>query len=260
MADGIDKTTNQSTQVAFRIIEEMAQVGEGMRLTDIARRLEMPKARIYRFLQTLVAIGYVAQDPQTERYRLTIKLYHLGQAVADSTELITVARPEMIRLRDATGQTTTLSVLEERGMRVIDIVRMETPVQIVTKPGALLPFHATAQGKLALAFGPARLWDVVRAGPLEAVTPDTNTDLAVLEREIVRVRAQGWAVAPSGLLPGVNAISAPILDATAAMIGSINIAGPLQTVRPEPDEAQVAAVTGAGRIISVSLGCTEYVG
>ena len=260
MAEGIDKTANQSTQVAFQIIEVMAAAGETMRVTDLARQLGMPKARIYRFLQTLVAIGYVVQDTETERYRLTLKLFHLGQAIADGTQLITVARPELIRLRDATGQTTTLSVLEEQGMRVIDIVRTDSPVQIVTKPGALLAFHASAQGKLALAFGPARLWEVVRAAPLEAVTADTKTDLAALEREIVQVRKQGWAVAPSELLPGVNAISAPILDAANQMIGSINIAGPVQTVRPKPDAAQLSAVRGAGRTISVSLGCTEYVG
>ncbi|MGX1307278.1 DNA-binding IclR family transcriptional regulator [Amorphus suaedae] len=260
MAEGIDKTANQSTQVAFRIIEVMAAAGETMRVTDLARQLGMPKARIYRFLQTLVSIGYVVQDTETERYRLTLKLFHLGQAIADGTQLITVARPELIRLRDATGQTTTLSVLEEQGMRVIDIVRTESPVQIITKPGALLGFHASAQGKLALAFGPARLWDVVRAGPLEAVTASTKTDLAVLEREIVQVRKQGWAVAPSELLPGVNAISAPILDAANQMVGSINIAGSVQTIRPDPDAAQISAVRGAGQTISVSLGCTEYVG
>lgn len=260
MVERIDKSANQSTQVAFQIIEVMAAAGETMRVTDLARQLGMPKARIYRFLQTLVAIGYVVQDAETERYRLTLKLFHLGQAIADGTQLITVARPELIRLRDVTGQTTTLSVLEEQGMRVIDIVRTDSPVQIVTKPGALLAFHASAQGKLALAFGPARLWDIVRAGPLEAVTAATKTDLAQLEGEIAQVRTQGWAVAPSEILPGVNAISAPILDAAHTMIGSINIAGPVQTVRPEPDAAQLAAVLGAGRTISISLGCTEYVG
>lgn len=260
MADGIDKTANQSTQVAFQIIEVMAAGGESMRVTDLARQLGMPKARIYRFLQTLVAIGYVIQDPETERYRLTLKLFHLGQAIADGTQLITVARPELIRLRDLTGQTVTLSVLEEQGMRVIDIVRMESPVQIVTKPGALLDFHASAQGKLALAFGPARLWDVVRGAALHAYTGNTITDIAALEREVGEVRTRGWAVAPSEVLPGVNAVSAPILDANNTLVGSINIAGPVQTIRPKPDAAQITAVLGAGRTISVSLGCTEYFG
>ena len=76
MVERIDKSANQSTQVAFQIIEVMAAAGETMRVTDLARQLGMPKARIYRFLQTLVAIGYVVQDAETERYRLTLKLFH----------------------------------------------------------------------------------------------------------------------------------------------------------------------------------------
>lgn len=260
MAEELDKSGNQSTQVAFRVIEEMVNLAEGVGVTDLARRLGMPKSRIYRFLQTLSSLGYVEQDAVTERYRLTLKLYHLGQALADSTELTTVARPVMIRLRDEVGHTTTLSVIEEEGMRVIDIVRVETPVQIVTRPGALLGFHASAQGKLALAFGKPALWDVVRGRPLERFTYQTNTDLGALEREVALVRERGWAVAPEETLPGVNALSAPIFDASNAMIGTITIVGSVQTLLPEPDADQVAAVRTAARSISVSLGCTEHIG
>ena len=258
MAESLDKSGNQSTQVAFRIIEEMAALGEGVRVTDLARRLGMPKPRIYRFLQTLIAIGYIRQDPETERYWLTLKLFHVGQAIADSTQMISVARPWLIRLRDDTGLTTTLSVVEDAGMRVIDIVRMETPVQIVTKPGALLAFHASAQGKLALAFGKPRYWAWTRAHPLEALTTYTNTDMARLEDEIARVRRQGWAAAPEETLPGVNAVSAPIFDVSNEMIGSITIVGSVQTLLPEPSPEHVAAVRAAGKSISLSLGCTEY--
>ncbi|MBZ8132430.1 IclR family transcriptional regulator [Afifella sp. IM 167] len=260
MAEQLDKSSNQSTQVAFRIIEEMAPLGEGIRLTDLARRLGMPKPRIYRFLQTLVSIGYVEQDPETERYSLTLKLFHLGQAIADGTQLLTVARPIMIRLRDALHLTTTLSLLEADGMRVVDIVRVETPVQIVTKPGALLNFHASAQGKLALAFGAPDLWEQVRKGPLARLTDDTNTDVARLQAEVAEVRRRGWAAAPGEVLPGVNALSAPIYDATNAMIGALNIVGSVQSILPEPDPSQIEALRDAARSISINLGCTEYIG
>lgn len=258
MAEQLDKTANQSTQVAFRIIEEMAPLGEGIRVTDLARRLGMPKPRIYRFLQTLVSIGYVQQDPESERYRLTLKLFHLGQAVADGTQLVSIARPVMVRLRDLTGLTTTLSLVEDAGMRVIDIVRMETPVQIVTKPGALLDFHASAQGKLALVFGKPAYWDHVRSHPLNAYTSRTNTDLATLEKELAAVRTRGWATASEETLPGVNAISAPIFDATNTMVATITAVGSVQAILPEPEEAQIAAVMDAARSISTNLGCTEY--
>jgi DNA-binding IclR family transcriptional regulator len=258
MSETGEKFANQSTQVAFRIIEEMAPLNEGIRLTDLARRLDMPKARVYRFLQALLASGYVRQDPETERYRLTLKLFHIGQAVADGTQLLSIARPVMVALRNKVGETTTLSVPEASGMRVVDIVRTETPVQIVTKPGAVLAFHASAQGKLALAFGPKAIWDHVRAHPLEALTAKTNTDVATLEAEVAKARQRFWAVAPEESLPGVNALSAPIFDSTNDMVATITIAGSVQTIKVEPDQEQVEAVLAAARTISQHLGCTEY--
>ncbi|GHF46303.1 IclR family transcriptional regulator [Seohaeicola zhoushanensis] len=241
-------TTNQSTVAAFRILEEMATHAEPSRVTDLANALEMPRARIYRYLQTLVSLGYVRQDPVTERYRLTLKLFHLGQAIADATQLTSVARPIMAALRDAIGQTVTLSLPEPEGMRVMDIVRIETPVQIVTRPGALLPFRTSAQGKLALAFGRPELLAQVDVGEL----PER------LAQEVAKARETGWAVAPEEALPGVNAISAPIFDIEGRFAATITIVGSVQDIKPEPAEAFVAAVTRAAREITADLGCMEY--
>jgi len=258
MSAPLDKSQNQSTQVAFLIIEEMSKVSESMRLTDLARRLDIPKARVYRFLQTLVQLGYVVQDDTDDRYRLTLKLFHLGQAVADGTQLTSVARPVMVRLRDALEQTTTLSIPEAQGMRVVDIVRVDSPVQIITKPGALLGFHASAQGKLALAFGRPQYWEAVTGKPMTRLTASTNTDEAVLRDQVSQAKQRGWAVAPEETLAGVNALSAPIFDVANSFTATITIAGSVQDIRPEPDPSQVREVCAAARAISTSLGCTEY--
>ena len=234
-------TTNQSTVAAFAILEEMARRADPSRVTDLANTLGMPRARIYRYLQTLVTLGYVRQDPVSERYRLTLKLFHIGQAIADSTQLTSVARPVMAALRDAVGQTVTLSIPEEAGMRVIDIVRVDSPVQIVTKPGALLAFATSAQGKIALAWGRGAL----------------PTD-ARLTKETARARQTGWAVAPEETLSGVNAISAPIFDIEGRFAATITIAGSVQDITPEPAQTHIAAVTQAAREISNDLGCMEY--
>jgi len=253
----LNKSVNQSTQVAFLIIEEMAAVGEPVELSALARRLGMPKPRVHRFLRTLLSVGYVLQDPVSERYRLSLKLFHLGQAVADQTVLLTEARPLMVQLRDATNQTTTLSIIEAVGMRVLDIVRADSPVQIVTRPGALLDFHSSAQGKLALAFGPADAWNVVHAGPLKQWTPLTNTKLSDLVAQVDGVRAQGWAEAPEETLSGVNALSAPVFDATKTLAATITIAGPMAAIPSPPKPEQVKAVRRAAMTISNNLGYTE---
>ena len=249
---------NQSTQVAFRIIEEMAASGEPHRVTELAQRLALPKARVFRYLRTLVSLGYVQQDEARERYRLTLKLFHLGQAVADATKLLTEARPIMLRLRDRTSQTVTLSRVEDEGMRVLDIVRVASPVEIVTRPGALLDFHCSAQGKVALAFGPDRLWHMVRRRRLRPWTEKTNTDPGVLAGEIEEVRRRGWAVAPEEVLPGVNALSAPVFGQNGLLDATLTIAGSVQFVPPCPEQSQIDAVLEAARTLSRNLGFAEY--
>lgn len=251
-------TTNQSTIAAFAIIEEMAKHSEDLRLTDLAASLGMPRARVYRYLQTLAALGYVRQDPASERYRLTLKLFHIGQAVADGTQLTSAARPLMQSLCEAVAQTVTLAIPEETGMRVLDIFRVDTLVQIVTKPGAVLPLHNSAQGKLALAFGPASYLERIEAGLAQGDPALARIDETRLRQEIATVRGQGWATAPEEILRGVNAVAAPIFDINGRFTATLSVVGSVEEIKPDPAEHYVAAVKNAARQVSAELGCMEY--
>lgn len=249
----LDKSVNQSTQMAFMVIEVMAEIGQPVGLSDLARRLGVSKVRVFRFLRTLLSIGYVLQDPETEKYRLSYKLYHLGQALADSTDILREARPVMVELRDATGFTVSFSQMEETGMRILDMVRTEQPVVIVTRPGALLDFHASAQGKIALAFGDARLDDAA----LRRWTSETTTDRAAVEAEIRAVRERGWADAPNQTLQGVTAVSAPVFDMKGAFVATLTIAGPTSTIGSPPEPRLIEALSAAARKISANLGNSD---
>lgn len=250
----LDKSVNQSTQMAFMVIEVMADIGGPVGLTDLARRIGAPKVRVFRFLRTLLSLGYVLQDAETEKYRLSYKLYHLGQALADSTDILREARPVMVELRDATGFTVSFSQMERDGMRILDMVRTEQPVVIVTRPGALLDFHASAQGKIALAFGGARL----SAEALRRWTSETSTDRAAVEAEVTQVRARGWADAPNQTLEGVTAVSAPVFDMNRDFLATLTIAGPTNTIGTPPEPRYVEALTAAARKISKNLGNTDH--
>lgn len=249
----LDKSVNQSTQMAFMVIEVMAEIGQPVGLSDLARRIGVSKVRVFRFLRTLLSLGYVLQDPETEKYRLSYKLYHLGQALADSTDILREARPVMVELRDATGFTVSFSQMEHGGMRILDMVRTEQPVVIVTRPGALLDFHASAQGKIALAFGGAQLAGTA----LRQWTSETSTDRSAVEAEVAEVRARGWADAPNQTLQGVTAVSAPVFDMTGDFVATLTIAGPTNTIGTPPDPRYVEALTSAARKISRNLGNTD---
>jgi len=135
------------------------------------------------------------------------------------------------------------------------MVRTEQPVVIVTRPGALLDFHASAQGKIALAFGGARLG----ATDLRRWTSETSTDRAVIEKEVETVRAQGWAEAPNQTLQGETAVSAPVFDMKDAFIATLTIAGPTNTIGSPPTPRYVDALAAAARKISRNLGNTDQI-
>ena len=246
----LDKTVNQSTQIAFMVIEVMAEIGQPVGLSDLARRMGVPKVRVFRFLRTLLSLGYVLQDAESEKYRLSYKLYHLGQALADSTDILREARPVMVELRDATGFTVSFSQMEPTGMRILDMVRTEQPVVIVTRPGALLDFHASAQGKIGLAFGGAKLGSEA----LRQWTSETPTDPAAVAAEVEEAYKRGWAEAPNQTLAGVTAVAAPVFDMTGDFVATLTIAGPTNTIGSPPSPAYVEALTAAARKISKNLG------
>lgn len=253
MTLALDKSANQSVQVAFLLIETMAEIGEPVSVSDLARRLGIEKVRAFRYLRTLVSLGYAVQEPETERYRLSLKLYHLAQALADSTVLLREARPILLALRDATGFTVTLSQVEAEGMRILDMVRTAHPVEIVTRPGAMLDFHASAQGKVALAFaGEAGLRRL--RGPLREWTPQTQTDPEALAAELAEVRARGWADAPGQVLPGVNALSCPVFDMGGRIAATVTLAGPTSLLRSPPEAAVLKRLKAAAAALSEILG------
>lgn len=240
--------------LTLRLLEFLAHSDGARGVTEIAKALGTTKARTYRHLRTLAKQGYVVQDEETEKYQVGIGLWLVGRAAAEQFNFLAATRRVMRPLRDQLGHTVTISVLQPDGMLVSDMLRASSPFEIGTKPGSLFPFHASAQGKLALAFGSPELRERVLAGPLEALTARTTTDPKALERELDAARARGWAVAPGQIIRGVNALGAPIFDHQGRLVGTIAIVDSVQYIGADPTREQIAAVVGAAREASTTLG------
>src|SRR5271165_6171498 len=167
----------EAVVTTLNIIEHMAQARGPVGVSELASAIDIPKPRIYRHLRTLVSRGYVMQEPQSEKYGLTMRLSHIGQAIADQTEFHVELRSVMPALRDRVRQTVVVGQIEDDGVRVVDILRHRSAVEISSRPGTLFDFHCTAQGKVALAFGPPRLWKRLQRAPLRKWTDATRTDM-----------------------------------------------------------------------------------
>ncbi|MGH8135417.1 MAG: IclR family transcriptional regulator [Steroidobacteraceae bacterium] len=246
-----------SVVTTLDIIEHMAKARGPVGISELALAVGMPKPRIYRHLRTLLSRGYVSQQPQGDKYRLTLRLSHIACAIAEQTEFQVEARLVMPALRERAGQSVAIGQIEDDGVRVIDILPHRSAVEISSRPGTLFDFHCTAQGKVALAFGPPGLWQKLQRAPLRRWTDATITDLDRLKAEIDRVRKRGWAVAPGEIMGGINALAAPIFDSGGALAGTIGILGSIHNLAPRPAPGLLAAVLDAAAELSRRLGFRE---
>lgn len=245
----------QAVVFALNILEFMARQSEAIGVTDLATAFGTTKSRIFRHLRTLLLQGYIVQD-DAGRYKVGTRLVALGNSVMRNFDLVQVSAATMRALRDRVGSSVVLCHSEDEGVRVLSVVQGQgqSQIEITVRPGSLMGFHASAQGKVSLAFGQPELLARLLSKPLVAHSPQTIVDAAQLKDELAKVRRQGWASAPNQAVTGLNAVAAPLFDAAGVLIGTLAVVDSVQFLPEPPPPALLQQLTGAAQAISASLG------
>jgi DNA-binding IclR family transcriptional regulator len=244
----------QSVIFALNTLEHLAHSRSAIGVSDLARAFDTTKSRMHRHLQTLVKAGYIVREEDTERYRISTRMMSLGQAISANFDLSAAAGAAMRRLRESLGSSVVVSQPEVDGVRVLGLVQGKSQLEIGVRPGAVLAFHNSAQGKIALAFGDAGLLGDVLLHELPMSTPYTIVDPGKLATEIELVRKRGWADAPNESMIGLNALAAPVFDSLGKLAGAIAIVDSIQFVAENPTPEQVQGVIQAANETSANLG------
>ncbi len=223
---------------------------EDVGTNELARRTGINASTVSRLLATLAARGFVRHVEETGRYQLGPRLVQLGSAALAGLDLRELARPALTSLAAATGETATLSVPGEPDAITIDFVQSSSSVQSVARVGRPSVAHATATGKVALAFGVADL----PSGTLRSYTERTITNGKTLAAELSQVRERGVAQALREREDDLNAVAAPVFGARGELVAIVGVQGPASRF----DEAAVrrasATLLRSVRELSVSLG------
>jgi len=253
-ADTKSQNNIESVMLTLRILESLAASHDDKGVTQLARELGSTKARIFRHLQTLRNLGYVVQNPQTEKNGVGARLYVLGQLAAERFNVVGAVRPAMERLRDQVHETTVFSTILDRQVTILSLLKGANPIEIGLRLGSIFDLHATAQGKIALAYGPPAVLDSFLKQKLARHTPHTVTDPERLRAELQAVRGRGWATAPEETLIGINALAAPVLGDGGKLVGALAIVGSIQHIPAAPPRDQIDAVVSAARLASQNVG------
>lgn len=248
------KAATGTVDLSLYLLEYLVASRKPVGVTDLAKVFETSKPTIYRHIQALVKHGFARQDEETNRYEAGIKLLVLGETLRERFNILSAARNEMSLLREATGQAISLSALVNDEVITLELLQGRTVVEFGVKPGTKMDFHATAHGKVALAFGPPRLLENLCMQPLKSWTTGTIKTPLALRKAIKLVHKYGWATAANEIVGGVNAIAAPIFDHREQYAGAIAIIGSTSLIAAKPKTEFIDLVTRAANEVSRALG------
>jgi IclR family acetate operon transcriptional repressor len=233
---------------ALSLLDELSESEEGLGVNELARRIGVNASTASRLLATLESAGMVQRDGQGP-YRLGLTLVTLAERVLARLDLGTLARPVLIDLMEQTGETATLSLPGEREAMTVDSVPSRSSVVSMARLGRPSVSHATAVGKVMLAFGGGPL---PRERDLVALTDRTITDRAALEAAIALVRDRGYATVFGEREAEVNAIAAPVWGRGGVLAAIVGIQGPAARLE-DPTRVLTPLLDGASAL-SRALG------
>ena len=243
----------QSVDRAVAILDLLAERSEAG-VTEIAAAIGVHKSTASRLLASLEAGRLVEQTTHRGSFRLGSGLMRLAAPVAGRMDVTREGLPVLQALAAEVGETVNLAVL--RGTDVVNLEQVRGPATITTVNwvGQPTPLHATSGGKVLLAALAPEELAAFLARPLPRFTPQTITEAPALERELARVREQGYATTTEELEQGLDAVAAPVREASGRVVAAISVSGPVYRFDAARMAEVAPAVVAAAADLSRRLG------
>lgn len=186
------KYLNRSVERVVSMLNELQEATVPMSLVDIHRAIDMPKATAFRYLWTLQKHRYVERDSDG---LYVLGLGFVGMQSRDLDVLKERARPWLERLRDETGETTNLGVLDGNSIRYVEVAESVRTVRMSSPPGSRDPLYCTALGKAIAAQLPeGQVRELLAQTEMTPRTHKTITNIDDYLSQLETVRKDGYAI------------------------------------------------------------------
>lgn len=219
-----EKYSANSLVRGLEIIKLFNEEQPSLSLSEIAKQLGVSRTVPYRLLFTLQNMGYLSQDEHTKRYSLTPKVLELGFSYLNSLKFPEIAQPYMETLRDEIGASCHLSILDGQEVVYVGSAPIRGVSAVNVNIGLRLPAHATANGKLLLAYQPKeRLMQMFHVSNLTPYTDKTLTTPGEFQQQLETIRQNGYSMTSGEFHPGISSVAAPIFGRTGEVVAALNV-------------------------------------
>jgi len=239
---------------AIQVLLCLAEADQPLRLSEICRRVGLPKTTVFRYLYTLQVCGLVAHDPERDLYQPGLRLWELGQATREQIDTRAAAVSHMEALRDRFNETVNLGILAGHEVVYLEIVESRHSLRMLAALGGRDPLYSTALGKALLAFLPEEHWAAHLPPTLIPRTLRTLTTMEALKRDLIETRARGFSVDRGENEEGACCIGAPIFDQRGRVVAAVSLSAPDSRIGPALEQEMADAIKQTATEISLRLG------
>ncbi|MFW5846040.1 MAG: IclR family transcriptional regulator [Planctomycetota bacterium] len=238
---------------SIALLRILAEAPQPLGLTELAQQAGVAKNMVYRACRTLIDHGWVAVEGEPPRYRLTLAPFQLFARPLERTQLTTAVHAPLQDLATRCGETAYCAVRDGDRAVHVQVIDGPGPIRVAGGIGSGFPLHATAQGKVLLAWDPDARATLPRR--LARLTAATITTRAGLEAACAHIRTQGWAANREEFAAGLIGCAAPVLDRSGNCIAALGVFATTATVDEERLQQAIApAVMAAAGTVSAALG------
>jgi DNA-binding IclR family transcriptional regulator len=243
-----------SVQRCLRLLSLFAQALDGLSASEVAKKSGLPVSTVHRFLVNLENAGFLTYSSDG-KYHLGISSFSIGHAALAQLDIRRLSYPYLQALNQTTRETIHLTV--RHGLSAVYVEKLDSPekLRIFSHIGGSVPLYCTAVGKVMLAYLPqGELEATLRQMDLRPLTSNTVSDLPELERNLQRVRKNGYAFDLEEHEAHIRCVAAPIWNPDGVVNASLSLTAPVVRMPLPRLRKLVPLIQEAGLQISRDLG------
>lgn len=230
-------------------------------VTEVAKELRVNKSTAYRILETLMCFDMVIQDPVTSKYKLGPGILRLSVQFVKGLNIISIAKPFMVRLVNETGESSHLCMLSNDNAVVIEQIITDSRLTVNARIGYAEPIYCSSVGKCLLAFcDRQKREDIISGIDFVKYTKNTIADRESLIDELDRIVQNGYAVDDGEISEDVICIAAPVYSHNGEVRYSVGVSGPKSRIKGKKIQILAEKIINTADRISEQLGYIGYTG
>ncbi|MGO4546041.1 IclR family transcriptional regulator [Paenibacillus sp. 2TAB23] len=227
----------QSLEIAFSILKCFKEAKAPLSVSEVSKRMDMPKNKIHKYLVSFTRVGALIQNKKDSTYAMGPSLIELGLVALQQFDVVKIAKPHIREFSKQINHSVALAIWSEEGPIIAEYERSDKPIQVEIQAGYRFPLLMTALGKCFAAFLPfSQVQPLIQR---EIDNYQLDEEMVKQELQTIREERVSFRNTLFGGIPGSMSVASPIFDYTGNMVAALCLIGFTGEIDTSPSSINV---------------------